>query len=379
LLYVQATDTTQPTAIHFGHPWPLKDATDLKLLKKRDDRRPFNYFCKSFRFRDRAIEDGYRIDVAVLFEGKRARLDRDRCVSRQRAGGLYAEEERYGLWLCRDYIPIERKFEWLLEEDCPRLVGDLRRPFVLVNSQDFMLIANRGSVGNSSQQLLAAIKHAVFEILEETQEDKDVERFLNEYQEDLFSRQREKDQKALLRRIERFNTKRECAIKWSDGRAHTFYEPQREITLFGLVSELQLLDAGMFGLEIIDYDDHVGLDLLVRKNGNPDDLLDRTKVAYVELKYVLQSILNHAFDHLSAIICWECDLRQDDVVTDAANNKFQFDERKGADGVTLSRLVPPADGKLTHNVRVVVLRRLLEERYQMKMRANPQPITKTAK
>lgn len=378
-LHVQATDATLPVKVEFGHSWPITDITDLKQLKKRDERRPFNFFRKTFRFADRPIADGYRIDVAVLFEGKRGRVDRDEGISRQGSSRLYTEEERYGMWLCRDFIPIELRSDWLLDDECPKLVDDLRRPLVFVNSQDFLLIANRGSVGNSPQQLLTAIKQGVFDILKLVQEDKDVERFLNEYQEELFSRQREKDQKALHRRIDRFNAKQECTIKLPDGREHVFFEPQREITLFGLIAELQMLQPDLLGLEILDYDDHVGIDLLVRKNGNVGDLLDRTKVAYVELKYVLQSTLNHAFDHLFAVVCWECDLKPGDFVTDAANTTFHFEQQKGKDGMTSSALVPPLDGKLSHHVKVIVLSRLLEERYQLTPRENPRPISKTAK
>ena len=56
------------------------------------------------------------------------------------------------------------------------------------------------------------------------------------------------------------------------------------------------------------HDDHVGIDLLVRRNGNPSDLLDRSKVSYTELKYQLESAINHPFDNLHAIICWEAAL-----------------------------------------------------------------------
>lgn len=378
-LLVQGIDTNRLSPINFGHPWPRDDRTDLRSLKKLDDRRPFNFFRKTFRYPDLSIEDGYRIDMAILFEGKRGRLERDQKISRQGKSSeqtIYTEEERYGLWLCRDFIPIERKFEWLIEEDCPRMVDDLRRPLIMVNSQDFKLIANRGSVGNSSQQLMEAVKRAVYDKLEEVQSDRDVERFLNEYQEDLFSRQREKDQKALSRRIDRFNNKKECEIILSNGKPYTFFEPQREITLFGLVSELQILDESILNMEILDYDDHSGIDLLVRKNGNPSNLLDKTRVAYVELKYVLASMVNHAFDYLYAVICWECDLNPGDLVTDAANNKFQYEVHKDQQGLTLARLVPLPDGKVTHNVKVILLQKLLEEKYQLTLKSNPHPVSK---
>ncbi len=93
-LFLQGTDRTTPRAVPFGHPWPKTDSTDLRQLKSRDPRRPFNYFCKTFCFPDHPIEGGYTIDVVAAFEGKSARLERDRGVSRQRVGGLYPEEER---------------------------------------------------------------------------------------------------------------------------------------------------------------------------------------------------------------------------------------------------------------------------------------------
>jgi hypothetical protein len=372
-LLLRGTDLSLPREVPFGHPWPLDDRTSVTQLRKLDDRRPFNYFRKTFRFPSYVVEGGYQIDVAVLFEGKRGRLERDKGITRQRAGGLYAEEERYGVWLCRDYIPVEFKSEWLLDEACPRIFPDLRNPLIMINCQDFMLIANRGSVGNSPQPLLAAVKDGLFKILDEVQDDPQVARFLSEYQEDLFGRLREKDKKALQRRIERYNQKQRLTITLPGGKRHEFWEPQREITLFGLISELQLLDATLLGFEILDYDDHHGIDLLVRRNGT-GELLDRQKVAYVELKYELGAQVNHAFDHLFGIVCWDTFLTPNAPVADAAGHQFTYQESKDAQNITHSHLVPPPGGPLNHNVRVLVLKRLLTEGYHLVARPNPRPI-----
>lgn len=375
-LKVQGTDAISPIDLVYGHPWPASDATDLKRLKERDDRRPYNFFCKTIRFPQLPIDDGYRIDALLLFEGKRSRLDRDHGISRQRAGGIYSEEERYGLWLCKDFIPIENRSEWLLEDECPKLLEDLRRPLIFVNSQDFKLIANRGSVGNSSQQLISAVKKAVFKILDEVQDDKDIAKFLEEYQEDLFSRKRDKDHKALGRRIDRYNNRKVCEFTYAKGKRHHFLEPRREITVFGLIAELSVLDKSILGFDLLDYDDHSGIDMLVRRNGTPSNLLDKSKVAYVELKYLLGNQVNHAFDHLYAIVCWDLDIEQDGFVVDASNNRCQLQEHKGTDGVTSSQLVPLPGQNISHNVKVVVLRRFLAEKYKMTMKDNPNPIAK---
>jgi hypothetical protein len=374
-LSIQGTDESKPRGIDFGHDWPASDAVDLKELKLLDERRPFNFFRKTFRAAQRTIEDGYKIDIAALFEGRRGRLERDRNIARQRLGGLYSEEERYGVWLSRDYIPVEARFDWLNDEECPKIANDLGRPLILLNCQDFSLTANRGSVGNSSWRLLEAVKKGLYAFLEEILADNDLERFFNEYQEDLFSRLREKDRRALQRRVDRYNSRQHCTITLPNGRSHSFFEPTREITLFGLVSEIQILDPKLLGLEVLDYDDHCGIDLLVRRATTPDDMLDAKKVAYVELKYSLGQQLNHTFDHLSAVICWDTALGDNDMVYDASNNPFRVQQSEH-DGVTHTRLLPPPGDRLQHNVTVIVLKRLLKEKCNMQCAGNPRPISK---
>jgi hypothetical protein len=374
-LLVQGSDESNPREIEFGHRWPATDAVDLKELKPLDERRPFNFFRKSFRSAQRTIEGGYKVDIATLFEGRRGRLERDRDIARQRLGGLYSEEERYGLWLCRDYIPVEARFDWLNEEACPKIANDLGRPLILLNCQDFSLTANRGSVGNSSARLLEAVKKGLYDFIEEILCDKDLERFFNEYQEDIFSRLREKDRRALQRRVDRYNGRQYCTITLSNGKLHSFFEPTREITLFGLVSEIQLLDPALLGLEVLDYDDHCGIDLLVRRVTTPDDMLDAKKVAYVELKYTLGPQLNHTFDHLSAVICWEIAVADNDMVYDASNNAFRVQQSE-RDGVTHTRLLPAPGDRLQHNVTVIVLKRLLKEKCNMRCVDNPRPVSR---
>jgi hypothetical protein len=375
---LQATDDGKPEPISFGHDWPKDDLTKLRELKQKDERRPFNCFRKTFRKKDLTIEGGYRIDIVALFEGRRGRLERDRSIKRQWVGGLYAEEARYGLWLCRDYVPVEAMFDWLADDDCPRIAADLRRPLMFVNCQDFSLTANRGSVGNSPPDLLEAVRRGIYGFLDEILEQPDLEQFFQEYQEELFSRQREKDKKALTRRINRYNKKKQCTITLSNKKRHVFWEPTREITLFGLITQLQAVDPQALGLELLDYDDHSGIDMLIRRNGDPSDLLAKDKVAYVELKYELTAQLNHAFDNLHSIICWESILEPKSLVRDVGNNAFTLFEET-VDGVTHSRLVPPADSKLSHNIQVLVLRRYLKEKYQLKENNNPKQIAASSR
>ncbi|WP_428264156.1 ATP-binding protein [Haliangium sp.] len=372
-LRLQATDENEPSPVAFGHPWPEADITDLRTLKKGDSRRPFNHFRKRFHVLDRPISEGYRIDIAVLFEGKRARMDRDPCIRRQRAGGLYFEEQRYGFWLCKNYIPVEKAEPLSMDDIGPFAVLEPHRALILANCDDFELTANRGSVGNSQATLLEGVRQGVVDYLREIEDDSDLRRFLDEYEEDRISRLREKDHKAFRSRLKRYNNKKLCRVTLPDGKPFEFYEPQREITLYGLLSQLQILDSGLIPLDVLDYDDHRGIDLLVRRGTSPGDLLARDQVAYVELKYVLESRINHAFAHLHAIVCWESDVGDGDKVSDPTGESFDVRESHVGD-VTHTSLMPPPDSKFDHQVRVIVLKRLMQQSRGYNELKNPRPV-----
>ena len=378
-LMLQGTDLDSPSVVEFGHKWPADDRTTLKSLKQKDERRPFNFFCKTLRREGLAIEGGYKIDIAACFEGSTGRSDRDLGLRRQNRKGLYTAEERYGMWLCKNFIPVEKRFEWLSETESPFEFLAAKQLLLFINCEDFKLTANRGSVGNSAPELLQAVKKATLDFLEEAREDKDLISFTTEFQEDQFSRLREKDKKALQRRVERYNKKDRCHIKLPNGKEHFFFEPTREITLFGLISELQLLDPSLLGMKVLDYDDHVGIDLLVKRNGNAGNMIarDREKVAYTELKYLLRSPVNHTFDSLYSVICWDSDLEEGDAVLDSTGRIFSYNSNF-KDGVTYSNLTPPPDSDLSSVIKIVNLRRLLNERCGLQREPNPEQLPQSS-
>lgn len=377
-LLLEATDDKAPRPVAFGHDWPQPDIVEHKALKAKDDRRPFNYFRKTFRRTGWPISGGHTIDLAVLFEGKKGRLERDKNIRRQGPGeGLYTEEERYGLWLARDFIPIELRSEWLQDERLD-LFADIepKRALVLVNCQAFRLTANRGSVGNSDSDLLRAVRDGVIDFIrKEVEDDKDIQRFREEYVEERHQRDREKDGKALGRRIERFNKAQLCRIVLASGQPFSFVEPSREITLYGVVAQLQALDPELLGFDILDYDDHHGVDLLVSRKPAAGDQLARNRVAYLELKYELHTALNHAFQNLHAIVCWRSAVAEGGVVRDVTGEAFDLTESK-PNGRTHTRLSPRPGSPYEHQVTVIVLERLLREVRGLQTEANPRRIKK---
>ena len=143
-----------------------------------------------------------------------------------------------------------------------------------------------------------------------------------------------------------------------------------------MICQLEIKDPALLRLTILDYDDHRGIDLLVQRENDPGDLLSKKKVAYTELKYRLHDNLNHAFAHLHTIICWESTVTDRGEVTDVTGETFTLDEYKDdRDGVTYSMLRPKPNSKRSlHNIRLIVLKRLLEETRQYQETKNPRPV-----
>jgi hypothetical protein len=137
--------------------------------------------------------------------------------------------------------------DWLQHDELA-LFSDLepKRALVLVNCQDLRLTANRGSVGNSEASVVEAVRQGVLDYLGTLEDDSDLARFREEYEEDRIRRVREKDRKAFQRRLDRYNRKTWCTIRTLvDDKEFSFFEPTREATLFGLLCQLEIIDPGM--------------------------------------------------------------------------------------------------------------------------------------
>lgn len=115
---------------------------------------------------DWMLEDGYGIIARV--EGNRRQREVYVEARWQNHQGLYGFEERFGLWLCRDFIPIARKNE-LLEKALEDASGDglgydlgnLRNWQIFVNHQRFLPTANRGDISNFAEHESKLLMHLV--------------------------------------------------------------------------------------------------------------------------------------------------------------------------------------------------------------------------
>ncbi len=316
-LLLKGLDRDDPEQIPFGHPFP-DESVELKQLFDQHLVNAPNHYCKRI-LREGSLSNHPEIRYQAVFsiEGSRVKYGYNPMLRRQghqAPAGAYTVQERYGLWLCKDFIPIQRKNEWITSRG-----SEYTKFHAFVNCQALRLTANRGSVDNTPSEILIDIQEEVRKIYGQVIESDDW-RSLDWLEGEAFAyRTTEKERKDFDWRRQKVNN---ANIAEVDG--HVLVEPKRESGVYSLAVQLAILRPDLFPFQILDYDTHEGIDVIVK--GDKKTPIQQAKLFYVEFKYYLTNDFNHSFANLHSIICWDTQVKHDDVVTDInrENRKMQI-------------------------------------------------------
>lgn len=269
------------------------------------------------------LEDGYGIIARV--EGNRRQREVYVEARWQNHQGLYGFEERFGLWLCRDYIPIVRKNELLekaLEQASPdRLgydLGNLRNWQVFVNHQRFLPTANRGDISNFTEHEPKLLNHLVEWLREKLKE---------EFFSDWINRLRFARHTGLREReVQQMDHRRENVRVWldkskkpdvldpSDVADLPRLDPEESIPMKAPRSEQELFY--LYGLlsgrhrmplHVLEYNAKIGVDAIASVAPDAQQLIvPKTALARVEFKFEVLpgTSLDHFFKAIDAVVCW---------------------------------------------------------------------------
>lgn len=216
---------------------------------------------------------------------------------KNRKKGNYKVSDRYGIYLCKDFVPIQRINDWVSG------FGTGSNSFVMlhgfVNCQKLKLTANRGSIANTNNLIINELKKDLAEILDEI----DVDLYKNN-----INTLKKWQQEAKTVEVERaaFQKRKDLILskKYFEIGGRTFLEPRNEAELYGLFMSIYTLYLDKFSFEPLDYDESIGVDLIAR-NKSENKIAD-CEYWYVELKYLLGSReFNHSFRNIRVIICWD--------------------------------------------------------------------------
>lgn len=105
--------------IGFGHFFPEESAPIQTLFNTHLVRAP-DFYCKKI-IRSGTLKSFpfVRFDAIFCIEGNKVKQSYNKMLRRQgyvAPDGAYTVQERYGVWLCKDFIPIERKNEWIASD-----------------------------------------------------------------------------------------------------------------------------------------------------------------------------------------------------------------------------------------------------------------------
>ena len=108
-------DTSAKAAtLRFGHSFPDECFDGRTLREKAKSRKasPTDFYCRRF-VREGVLKSfpGFRWQAVFSIEGNRVKYQNP-MVRRQgyaAPSGAYKVAERYGIWVCKDFIPVERE------------------------------------------------------------------------------------------------------------------------------------------------------------------------------------------------------------------------------------------------------------------------------
>lgn len=279
---------------------PMKDLFDEHLVAAPD------HYCRQI-VRTGHLRNHPEIAFQAIFalEGKHVKYGYNKMVRRQghqAPKGAYKIKDRYGLWLCKDFIPIQHKNDWV-----PTRGSEWTRLHAFVNCQKFSLTANRGSVENTPSEILDDLRAEVIDIYNQIIESDDWRDFEWLESEAAAYRTVEKEKKDFKWRLKRINNANVASLE-----QQILVEPKRESGVFAIFLQLSILKPDLFPFKILDYDTHEGIDVIVKSDSTTP--IVNAELFYVEFKHTLTRNFNHAFDNLHSVVCWDTDIRHDQTV-----------------------------------------------------------------
>jgi hypothetical protein len=320
VLYLKGLDEKEPEAISFGHYFPSESEDINKLFDRLLVAAP-DHFCKR-KVIQGSLKKHPDIKYQAVFsiEGNKVKRKYNQMLSKKHAGA-YTVQERYGVWLARDFIPVQRVNEWIGIRGT-----EFTRFHAFFNCQELKLTANRGSVMNTPDEILQDIEKEIRDIynsITDSDDWRDMEWLESQASGHRSTEREKKDFEWRKKKVNKSNV--------AEHKGYALVEPATESGVFGLVVQLSMIEPELFPFSILDYNTHSGYDLLVK--GDHTTAIHQSRLYYVELKNYLTNELNHSFANLHSIVCWDTKVAHGEEITDINNEtrtmKIAAAERDG--------------------------------------------------
>lgn len=355
---LQCLDRSEYEIIPFGHVFP-QESKDITELFNEYTEDAAEHFAKKYAYLDQRLKNRSDIvfDAIIYVEGNAVKNEYNPLLRKRKDAlrGSYKVADRYGLWLCKDYIPVQNINSWITGFGTGSNSATLLHGFI--NCQKLKLTANRGTVANTDPIVTEELKEAINDLLDKIETDLYKNKNFDTLQ------QWQQENKTLSTETAQFDSRKKAILTSRsfilNGRS--FLEPKNESELFGLFISLYSLYPNKFEFEPLDYDTRVGIDIIARNK--TDIQIADCEYWYVELKKTLsQKAFNHSFKNIRWIVCW--DLARDIKHGTILSSVISHDEReffiKQTNDQTRTYFLDDPNGRSSVRIKVLVLKEWLK-------------------
>jgi hypothetical protein len=299
-LFLKCLNREDFEEIQFGHYFP-PEGDDIDKLFEKYQANAADYFVRRYVIEDRLKElPEVTYQAIISVEGDQIKRQYNPLIGeRRRPGtGRYRVGDRYGLWLCKDYIPVQRINDWIVGFGTGSNSLTLLHGFV--NCQRLKLTANRGSIANTDPKVLEELRKAIQGHMDEINTQLNRRGIYTLFQWQNEERTLTQEKEDYDARTKSFRDRKVAVL---DGQ--TLLEPRNESELFGLFTRVYALRPNLFDFEPLDYNTSRGIDIVARNN--TANKISESTYWYVELKFFLRETLDHGFKYMRYIVCWDFD------------------------------------------------------------------------
>lgn len=330
--------SSQPGVLAFGHRFANVHEPKRQATRVRDD-------LSSLRLTGpENWANSAGVSIVARVEGHRRQRETYLEASWQGKSGIYNFQQRFGLWLCRDFIPVTQRNDLLrqaLDNATTRSLkfelNSLRNWQVFVNLQLFKPTANRNDIANQATKETEVID-ALSTILQDALADKPFRDWVERLQAAALERNKNREISQIQKRLESIQewiSKDNNGIELADVNALPRLDPDFSLRLRVPQSEQELFY--IYGLlsgrhqmpvHIVEYDATHGIDAIgiLRE---PSLLNTARAQVRVELKHEVRAgyPIHHFFDAIDIIICWSVD-RIGDIYEETSATQGSLRRRK---------------------------------------------------
>lgn len=299
--------------LDLGHSFPDGRYTEQKMrqyaLKVNSNKEYYDFYSRMIYNDNVVCSNNTTFRLVINLEGYETKRKYDLLLSKRgktRTEMIHTDGERYGLWVCKGGVPVEKVDDWI---EGGRGTGTYTYMQAFIDCDDFQLTANRGSIKNSDIEKIEVIKKELNRILSDNR----IKALMNERAEmEMLEKQIQSidgDVKELSERKKMANSRNkiilpdETILQEPTKNRSGYSESETMVLLINIMARYPSL----FTFKLMDYNTTKGIDFVVEVNG---------EAKYIELKGTLGKKINHPFRCIDKFICYDTELQMDDVVTD---------------------------------------------------------------